>query len=162
MFNFKNEYLTPNEAIEASEEEFANFFSYSLPNEEHRTELFEYYQAFIQAFSKEITPSFEVWIGGSFTTKKELPNDIDLVIFADYQIFQGKEKEFKILSANQKADKKRLDIHKVEVYPKSHKNYKTIYEPNWYYWLDWFSHTRKNRRTKKRQSRGFIKIIYHE
>ncbi len=97
-----------------------------------------------------------------FTTTKEFPQDIDLVIFADYNVFQEKMNEFKILLANQKADKKRLDIHKVEVYPKSHKNYETIYEPNWYYWLDLFSHTRKDRRTKKRQSRGFIKIIYHE
>jgi hypothetical protein len=85
-----------------------------------------------------------------------------LVIFADYKIFQEKINILKKLLPNLKTDEMCLDIHQVEVYPQNHKSYETIYEPNRYYWLDWFSHTRKNRKTKKRQSRGFIKIIYHE
>lgn len=162
IFNFKGNYLTPINAIESREKAFEDFFVNVIPDVNHRKVLYNDYKTFIQEFSKQITPNFEVWIGGSFTTKKEFPNDIDLVIFADYEIFQKKMNEFEMLLLNQKLENKRLDIHRVEVYPENHKNYETIYEPNWYYWLDWFSHTRKNRRTKKRQSRGFIKITYHE
>jgi DNA polymerase/3'-5' exonuclease PolX len=159
--NFKKGYLTPNKEIEISEEEFELNFVSSLPNEAHRTELFENYKAFIQAFSKEITPSFEVWIGGSFTTKKEFPKDIDLVIFADYDVFQKKEKEFDVLKMNHKGGNKRLDIYKVLVYPENHRDV-FLYESKKVEWLNWFSYTRRNKRTNKRTPRGFIKIRYYE
>ena len=159
--NFKNGHLTPNQIIEISEEEFELNFVSSLPNEGHRTELFKYYKAFIEAFAKAITPNFDVWIGGSFTSNKEFPRDIDLVIFADHKIFQNKEKEFDALKMNHKGENKRLDIYKVITYPEDHRDF-FLYESNRMYWLDKFSYSRKNRRTRKRTSRGFIKIQYHE
>jgi len=93
--------------------------------------------------------------------EEEFPKDIDLVVFADYKVFQEKEKEFEALRMNHKGVNKRLDIYPVEVYSKEHKKH-FFYESDKMYWLDFFSHTKKSKRTGKRQSRGFIKIIYNE
>jgi hypothetical protein len=158
---FKDEYLTPSNAIETTEKVFEDYFVTLLPNKKHRRELFKEYQTFIQAFSAQITPNFEVWIGGSFTTKKEFPNDIDLVIFEDYKVFQQKEKEFDALKLNYKEGISRLDIYKVLIYPEDHRDV-FLYESKKIEWLNWFGHSRRNRRTSKRISRGFIKIPYHE
>jgi len=116
LLTFKNGHLTPNQKIELTEEEFETNFVLLLENKEHRSELFQNYKAFIQEFSEEITPNLEVWIGGSFTSEKEFPNDIDLVVFADYKVFQEKEKEFETLRMNHKGNPKRLDIYKVLIY----------------------------------------------
>lgn len=161
MFNFKDDYLVPNKAIEATIEEFADYFAYSLADVAHRTILFEEYQTFVQAFSEQITPNFEVWIGGSFTSKKEFPNDVDLVVFADYKVFQDKEKEFEVLKLNHNSGNKRLDIYRVEIYPKEHKRF-SWYKGDKLEWLHFFTNTKKRKSTGKSIKRGFIKITYHE
>lgn len=159
--DFQNGHLTPSQAIELTEEEFERYFVSSLENIEHRTELYQDYKSFIKAVKEDITPNFEVWIGGSFTSQKEFPRDIDLVIFAEFKILQEKEKEFEKLKMNHKGNPKRLDIYKVLVYPENHRDV-FLYESKKIEWLNWFTSTKRNRRTNRKTSRGFIKIKYHE
>jgi hypothetical protein len=63
----------------------------SLYNE-HRIMLWENYQEYTKQLTQIVGTDFYQWINGSFTTKKEYPQDIDLVNFLDYVTFEKTEK----------------------------------------------------------------------
>ena len=55
---------------------------------ESRASLFDMYEAYITEFALEVTSTFAQLIGGSFTTLKLHPKDIDMVVVLpedDYQ-----------------------------------------------------------------------------
>jgi len=61
--------------------EIPNRFVKIFPNSTRRQSLVDGFNDFVIMLSNVGIP-FEVWIDGSFTTFKDDPNDIDLVIFA--------------------------------------------------------------------------------
>lgn len=61
-------------------DEIWNHFLKDFPNSKTRKLLIDGLNAYISHLSNIVTP-IELWIDGSFTTSKEDPNDIDLVIF---------------------------------------------------------------------------------
>ena len=80
--------IQPDTKHELSSAEFKETFVNSFPNSRTRSDIFSAYIAFTEAFSKEVTNSFTQWIGGSFTTQKENPNDIDILTIlrkSDYE-----------------------------------------------------------------------------
>ena len=52
-----------------------------------RNAIFEGFQKFLTNFSNFTNISFDIWIDGSFVTKKLNPNDIDVVLIIDASDF---------------------------------------------------------------------------
>lgn len=56
----------------------------TIPDVSARAKLLTRFQAYIDDFDNEISPSdWAQWIGGSYVTQKPIPNDIDVVNFID-------------------------------------------------------------------------------
>jgi hypothetical protein len=66
-------------------EEIGNHFLLDFPTSKTRKSLIEGLTAFI-AHLADVGAPIELWIDGSFTTKKTDPNDIDLVIFSPAEV----------------------------------------------------------------------------
>lgn len=75
--------MPPGEAS-IDKEDFESLFS-SLEKREHRESLIASWNLWMKEMSKIVTPdSWHQLIGGSFTTKKEMPLDIDVVSLLDH------------------------------------------------------------------------------
>jgi len=81
--------------------EIGNHFLQDFPTSETRKPLIDGLNAFVGHLS-DIGAPIELWIDGSFTTKKTNPNDIDLVIFSPAAIINSlppeKQQLFQILT----------------------------------------------------------------
>ena len=100
---------------------------------------------------------FIYWLDGSFTSKKENPNDLDFVSFIDYRIYEQKEEQiFRIV---EKYGYLKLDNYISQIFPLQHLRHE---ETNHYqqYWTDLFSSSRRDPKTNSQSPRGFIKIIF--
>ena len=84
----KHGYLFPHEIIEVSLADFEQYFVADLPDKERRKEIFQTYLQYLSELKKIVGKEFFQLVNGSFTTKKELPGDIDFVTFVDYQIYR--------------------------------------------------------------------------
>ena len=82
----ENGYLIPYEAIETNLETLKKYFVDAFPNSNTRKMIFENYEKFIADFQYEIFPHFEQWLGGSFVSLKENPNDIDVSTFVQHEV----------------------------------------------------------------------------
>lgn len=60
--------------------ELKNHFLSDFPSSKTRAPLINGFSKFVDKL-KEFNITFEIWLDGSFTTNKENPNDIDLVVF---------------------------------------------------------------------------------
>lgn len=65
--------------------DIGNHFLHDFPQSVTRRPLIEGLKAFVSHLT-EIGAPIELWIDGSFTTQKDNPNDIDLVIFSPASI----------------------------------------------------------------------------
>ncbi len=109
-------------------------------------------------FKAEIKEDVTQWIGGSFTTNKLNPRDIDLLTIVNHETFAEKhdliEKEFrkkaKLLYG--------VDAYVIASYPEEHEKF-PLFQGNLIYWDNQFSKTRKNR-AGKRFKRGYIQITH--
>lgn len=72
--------------------EIGNHFLKDFPNSKTRKPLIDGLNAYISHLSNIGAP-IELWIDGSFTTSKENPNDIDLVIFSPASVLNSLPKE---------------------------------------------------------------------
>ncbi|MCC6725185.1 MAG: hypothetical protein IT258_11795 [Saprospiraceae bacterium] len=101
--------------------------------------------------------ALEIWIDGSFITKKTNPADIDLVLFIDFKGFMEHKVELSQLFDDIGAISKQLvDAYPVIVYPETHPNF-IAYRSDYLYWHSLFGRTRPNR-ADKQFSKGIIKI----
>lgn len=71
------------------EDELRNHFLSSFPGSRTRKSLISGFSKYLDKLRK-FGVSFEIWVDGSFTTDKENPNDIDIVVF-------GSESELNLL-----------------------------------------------------------------
>lgn len=62
-----------------SNDDFKEIFVSNLPNISHRENLFNNFKLFNSRFYCSSLTLWVQWLGGSFTTNKEFPNDIDVV-----------------------------------------------------------------------------------
>ena len=81
--------LFPYKVIEINLEEFERLFITNFPNSESRNRLFQNYLSYIRKIKNEIDSTFYQWIDGSFVTSKLNPNDIDLVTFLNFEIYEN-------------------------------------------------------------------------
>ena len=118
----KNGFLIPHEKIESNIEIMKEYFVDAFPKSQTRKTLFQNYEKYIADFRFEIFPHFEQWIGGSFISKKEKPNDIDFVTFLDYKIVELRGKTIDKFW-NFSLESKHIDSYIVEEYPNDHEKF---------------------------------------
>jgi hypothetical protein len=143
-----NGYLQPYKAITSNVNEIVNEFCFT----EQRTLLYQNFVALIAELQTLLGIDFEVWVNGSFISKKPVPNDIDLVVFVDFTVFENVERELAKFRTLEYRNTNFLDCYFVREYPKEHKNY-FRYEFDKTEYLHLFS---KNRR---KQEKGFLSIV---
>ena len=144
----------PYEAIELSVSDFYEPFVDSFNTSSTRHSIFQSFEKFILHFQKEIVKEFVIWIDGSFVTKKENPNDIDLLIFLDFDFYQKNQtklNEYKTLGFQKETD---LDLYFLIEYPPEHKN-KFVSDIDRIYWLNQFSKT-----APIAKENSFLKVLY--
>lgn len=145
--------LRPYEIIEADIENFQHSFCTS----EFRVSIFEHFQVFLNRLTELLAVSFEIWIDGSFISKKSKPADIDVVVFIDNQTFIIRQEPIRLLFKEfDKQSPRLVDAYPVIVYPENHPNFNAYRSDN-LYWLELFGKTRPNRADKQFQ-KGIIKI----
>ncbi|MEN0050059.1 MAG: hypothetical protein AAF806_23550 [Bacteroidota bacterium] len=139
--------------------ELESEFVTAFPNSNTRAILFGGYKEYTEDFKTKIAEEFIQWIGGSFTTKKENPRDIDLVTLVDFEVYEAKkeliDKEFRFKTALERYG---VDGYAVPIYPEDHSKYILTKGPL-IYWDQQFSKSRPNR-AKKTFKRGYVEIIF--
>ena len=151
--------LFPYKVIEIDLEEFEKLFITNFPNSESRNRLFQNYLAYIQKIKNEIDSTFYQWIDGSFVTSKLNPNDIDLVTFLNFEIYENSLPKLTDFQGDKLKKEQNLDCYFVKEYPIEHKNYEVITKYDSVEWFHLFSKTRVHR-NGKRYSKGIIQINF--
>jgi hypothetical protein len=150
--------LTPYEEIITDLQHIEEFFVDNFPLSFTRRKLFSNYLDYLNEFSSQITPNFVQWINGSFVTKKRNPNDIDFVVFLDYQLFEQRQENLKPFYSD-KLEEKGLDAYICELYPPNHKHYESL---TLYYqeqWVRRFSYTKPDAFSEQ-LPKGYLKLIF--
>ena len=80
--------LMPYSPIKISFEIFIKIFVESFPLDSTRHQILANFERFIEEFRSKIYPHFNIWINGSFVTQKKNPNDIDFLVFIEYDWFE--------------------------------------------------------------------------
>ena len=153
QFN-ENGYLEPYEAIPTDMETAKKVLVWN----EARKELWNNFEGFIREVQEVLASPFSVWLNGSFVSKKEVPNDIDAVVFVDYQLYDTHEKTLAKFKALTFRKNQKLDVYFVKHYPENHK-FRFVYELDKQEWLFGFSRTNPNK-TKKTYLKGFLALKF--
>ncbi len=120
---------------------------------EARNEIWDNFEIFLRELQGILQSSFTIWLNGSFATKKEIPNDLDLVVFIDFQEYLANEKDlakFKTLSYRKI---QKLDAYFVKVYPEIHE--RKLFEE--FDTKEWFSLFTK---TRNKEKKGFLELKF--
>ena len=151
--------LKPYEVIEINLEDFKKIFVDSFEEDYRRHEIFEKYLIYLRDFQEILKEDFFQWIGGSFTSNKINPRDIDLITVIHYKDYN---KNLEVISkkfASRNARKLyEVDAYVVPDYPKDHKR-SSFTKSDLVYWRRLFGQTRLNR-AKKQYEKGFIQINF--
>lgn len=113
----------------------------------------------IDDFKFLIGVSFYQWIDGSFVSTKNNPNDIDIVTFLDYRIYEIQSQALRRISGYQLYKEKQLDSYIVKLYPIEHVHYESITKSDTLEWLHLFSKTKLQRNGSK-YPKGIIQIDF--
>lgn len=129
--------------------EFNTIFVFNV----NRTMIYIQYQRYVSDFQNSIAKEFKHWIGGSFTTRKENPSDIDLVNLVNYsnELVTKHLTLLRFLTVGGSKVNYMVDGYFVPIYPKEDPRY--IITEGWLkYWYSLFSHDKLN------NSKGIIEI----
>ncbi len=96
---------------------------------------------------------FNVWIDGSFVTRKEHPNDLDAVVFLPAREYESVEQELRRLR-NEFAG---LDIYFVKVIEAGSPSH-FLYVSDYTEWLFQFTTIRPHKSTGRKSPKGFLDI----
>lgn len=152
MLTFDNAgHLTPTGVMVSTLSEIEEIFVSQVSNSATRSGLFAQLQDFLRIFTTEISGAFTAWIDGSFVTLKVNPNDIDVVIFLDYAMYDAVETKLDIFKYKRLFSG--IDCYIERVYPIEHVHY-VRYQSDLAYWNSLFT------RNRKRQYKGYISIIF--
>jgi hypothetical protein len=147
-FTFDSDgYLSPNKIFEIDKSVFETTFVYN----DRRKALYKELQSFSTEIKQLLNSPIKMWIDGSFTTQKELPNDIDLVTFINAEpLFYYKNR---LNTLAEKYKWRGLDMYYLTVYPFSHRlRFQTEYDQN--DWIQVYSSDIDNNK------KGFIQLIF--
>ena len=123
---------------------------------ESRKALFDMYEAYTTEFALEITSTFAQLIGGSFTTLKLHPKDIDMVVVLPKDDYQRNEPVIEAKFRRKSSAFPHIDAYFVPVAATS-SSIHPFHQSDLLYWIHQFGHTRTNRRGK-RFARGYVEI----
>ena len=137
-------YIEPPERVELSIKEFEEYFVDNFPKSSTRKQLFQGYKKYTEAFKSEITTDIIHWVGGSFTTTKLNPRDIDVVTIISHETFDKKHELIDKKFRKTAKSKYGVDAYIIGSYPEEHDKYE-LFRGNLVYWDSQFSKTRKNR-----------------
>lgn len=129
-----------------TKDDLSNHFVTPFKNKEKRLNLIERFSYLITKV-EEIGIPFEIWINGSFVTKKEEPNDIDVAFFYDPIVANALPDEKKLIFqelANNGISKYRYNCD-VYFLPNDRMEIRS-------YWRGWFGFTRSEK------AKGFARI----
>ena len=155
----KHGLISQKEIIEVSLEDLERVFVNEQVEKEHRARLFEQYLTYTKEIEQKIGAILFQFVNGSFTTLKEQPNDIDVVSFVDYRVYQQKTEMVERL-AEKWANVSGIDGYVVARSYPGHPHF--IYTQLTYeYWLELFSQTKPNEDGVFFR-KGLIKLNHHE
>jgi hypothetical protein len=140
-----NGYIFPYKPHKLTVHEFELIFG----SDEHRKFLLSKLFQFIGELKQITTDDVVSWIDGSFVTQKNKPNDIDVVVFINFQYFKSKENQLTTLKERQEL----VDLYYVKVFPEDHPNCH-LTKLDKLDWLHFFTTDRKNKR------KGFIELTF--
>lgn len=158
MLHFDHKgYLVPDKNIECKFKDFKATFVEMMPHEQRKLlykGLIKFLQDLMIATNRE---EILTWINGSFTTKKENPNDIDIVYFLEHSVAQVHEPIlFERFSYPETLTAYGVDAYLVKLFPENHLHHLRT-QSDKLYWISKFSRTRKNRRGTAFR-KGFLEI----
>lgn len=137
-------YLIPYDLVDFSLEEFHYYFVEMYPSTSTRHEIFKKYNRYLTDFQKLVTSDFVHWIGGSFVTEIENPNDIDFITIINYRTVIAKNLIIKEQFEGEKGFKNyEVDAYFMRTYPYGHDKF-WIYEKDIVIWRDDFGTDRNN------------------
>ena len=96
-----------------------------------------------------------MWIDGSFVTRKEQPNDLDIVFVLPSILYREFEGDLRTLR-NQYAG---LDVYYVRLIDEHDQDY-FLYVSDQTEWLFQFTKTKPDRITRRKFPKGFIQITW--
>lgn len=154
----KHGLIIPKEIIELSLVDFEHIFVKERKEKVHRQAIFEEYVRHNEQIQKEIGPILFQFVNGSFTTLKNKPNDIDVVSFIDYRVYNKKVEAMENLLIQWKS-KKLLDAYFA---PRSYAGHPYFIQSQIAldHWIDLFTLTKKNENVGA-LPKGLIKINFH-
>lgn len=144
--------LTPAEAIPADLEVVKRHFVDAFPKSKTRVKLYENLIQFNETLQKEVYPWYEMWVDGSFVTKKHNPRDVDVVVFLDAEVYRLREKKFDAI-VSFSFEILKIDAYFVIVYPEKHPSF-PLTQISTNRWFDFLSTTRSENR------KGFLKLDF--
>ena len=130
LFFDQNGYLIPYDLLSVDWEVFYQTFGYN----EHRRELLNNYERFLEALRVLLPVRHKQWIDGSFVSQKPKPGDIDVIIFVPHTHFAAIANALKNLK---KVEAGSIDCYFVESFPPNHPSYQIgrADELTWYHFL---------------------------
>ena len=154
MLNFNEKgYLMPFESIETEISTAKSAFTFN----EYREIIWSHFEGFILELQNILQVPFSIWIDGSFTTKKVLPNDLDCVVFIDFEVYETHKKALFLLQSKQKI--MNIDSYLVIKYPQNHSKYST-YQLDKQDWFYLFGNTRRDVYSGLSYSKGFLQLNF--
>jgi hypothetical protein len=136
----------PYEIVRINLGKFEEIFT-KIPNKDRRLLLFQQLNQYINDFLTTFLPTNWIqWVGGSYTTTKKMPNDIDLVNFIDANSIESSISALSIFITNSdcETDSKKkysVDGYLVPIFDEYDPRRKiTVDFRN--YWKKWFGHDR--------------------
>lgn len=116
--------------------DFEDVFVSNYPHSVTRASIFQGYKAYIADMQAQITPQFNQWVNGSFTTTKVDPNDIDIVNVIDVATIAASSVFPFTTKGGSKANYD-VDGYYIPVYHVSDPRY-SLTKQSVEYWLKWF------------------------
>ncbi|WP_116109415.1 DUF6932 family protein [Lewinella sp. IMCC34191] len=152
--------LRPPEKLTIDRDQLLEVFVKAFGEDSTRLGIYENYLEYTTLFSQTITEAFAQWIGGSFTTEKQNPRDLDLVTLCSQQDLLNHQDLLTAKFDHNNWKAKGVDAYLVGVRTRDAPDY-PLYRSDCVYWIHQFSTTRKDRRGRK-HSRGFIELIFND
>lgn len=148
-------YLTPYDAISTDLQTLERVFVEEFGESITRRRLFESFRQYNDQIKTTLPAGaeFRQWIDGSFVTQKRNPNDIDVVTFIDFGLYEQYESFFDSLRQLRHSGKKGIDGYFVRVYPIDHPNYR-LYD------LDRADWSFRFNTPKPKGNKGFLELTY--
>ncbi len=144
-------YLTPYEAVETNWQSFVETFGWN----KHRLSLLDLFQLLCTELTTLFPEEYIIWVDGSFVTRKQRPNDLDVVFILPAERYDVVENELRLLR-NQFAG---LDVYFIKKIDEGEPNH-FLYISDRTEWIFQFTKTRPDRYTRRKKPKGFIQLTW--